>query len=225
MSRSRPALIAPAFNCARYLDELVTRLSACYPLRDILIVDDGSLDDTGEILARRRVRHLTHAQNRGKGAALRSGYHWARTGAYRAAISMDCDLQHAPEDLRALLVAHRRSPDAIVIGSRMSDPRGMPVLRRLTNNLTSLIISIFSHQRIRDSQSGFRLLPLRALDCARVGDPGFAFESELLLQSAALGVKVRETPIGVFYTGAVSNIQPLRDTLRFVALIWRRLWY
>lgn len=219
-----PLLVIPAYNAAEHLGELIERVFRLYPRRNILVINDGSSDNTARILHERGVRQITFVCNRGKGAALLAGYRRGQALGYTAVISMDADLQHTPEEINTLIDAHRRQPSAVIIGSRMSDPRSMPQPRRLSNNLTSLIVSIFSGRRIRDTQSGFRLVPLCLMRGMSVRSQGFALESEIAFNLGMRGAVFRDVPISVIYRGTPSHIHPLFDTLRFAALIWRRLW-
>jgi len=160
----------------------------------------------------------------GKGAALLAGYRRAQALGYTAVISIDADLQHLPEEINQLRDGRRLNLSAVIIGSRMSDPQSMPRHRRLSNNLTSLIVSIFSGRRIRDTQSGFRLVPLSLLRGISASSQGFALESEIALKIGMRGADFCEVPISVIYRKAPSHIHLLFDTLRFAVLIWRRLW-
>ena len=100
----------------------------------------------------------------------------------------------------------------------------MPFDRWLTNNLTSLIISVFSSQRIRDSQYGYRLIPAEVLRAIPLRTVRYDFESEMLFKAGAVGCYVAEVPISTVYEGSRSYINPLVDTGRFIRQIWKRIW-
>jgi hypothetical protein len=100
----------------------------------------------------------------------------------------------------------------------------MPFERWLVNNLTSIIISIFSSRRVRDSQSGFRLVPTRLILEMRSETASYDFESEMLFRVGALGYPIREAPVSTVYGDSRSYIRPAEDTLRFIRQIWRRIW-
>jgi len=161
-------------------------------------------------------------QNRGKGAALRAAYGYAIERGYRSVLTLDADLQHLPEEIPGFFA--RDDGRTIVLGVREIDRKIMPFARWLTNNLTSLIISVFSTQRIRDSQSGFRLIPTVALRQIPMKTIGYDFESEILFKAGSLGFSVKEVAISTIYEDSTSYINPLADTGRFIRQIWRRIW-
>ena len=111
----------------------------------------------------------------------------------------------------------------MAIGTRQMKLGVMPFARWLTNNLTSLIISIFSGMRIRDTQSGYRMISVDTLKKLRLKSVKYDFESEMLFQAGALNIKIDEIPIATVYEGSHSYINPLVDTGRFIKLIWKRI--
>ena len=215
-------VVIPAYNAAGHLPELLSRVRRYVPPEDVLVVDDGSTDDTASVLASSGVSVQRHAVNRGKGAALATGFRYAMAHGYRAVLTMDADLQHLPEEIPGFLAAD--DGRSLLMGTRAMCPTLMPWLRRLTNNLTSLIVSLFSRQRIRDSQSGFRLIPVWVLRRLNLRSVNYDLESELLFKAAVLGCPVREVQVSTVYEGSASYINPLVDTLRFIRQIWRRIW-
>ena len=221
--RSISALVlVPAYNASRYLPDLILRLRTYVCDDNLLVVNDGSRDDTEAILNRLDVRHLTHEVNMGKGAALMTGFIYALKSGYRSVLTVDADLQHLPEEIPRFFSCD--DGNTIVIGTRTIHLSLMPFDRWLTNNLTSLIISVFSTQRVRDSQSGYRLIPTSALRSLKLRTVNYDFESEMLFKSGWLGIPVAEVPISTVYAGSHSYINPLADTLRFVRQIWKRVW-
>lgn len=215
-------VVIPAYNAGRHLPALVPRVRKFVDDRHLLIVNDGSTDDTAVLLRQLNVNHLSFPHNRGKGAALAAGYDFAVRHGYRSVLTLDADLQHLPEEIPAFFEAEdgRR----IVIGTRPMDLRIMPWHRWLTNNLTSMIVSIFSRCRVRDSQSGFRLVPTALLKAIPLKTQNYDFESELLFKAGALRARVSEAPITTVYDDSQSFINPFRDGWRFVRQIWKRIW-
>lgn len=218
----RILIIVPAYNAALHLEELVERTIRSAPKLDILIVNDGSTDETAAILATLPVRHLSLLQNSGKGTALLAGFDYARRNNYTAVLTLDADLQHAPEEIPLLLRQH--TAQRIVIGARKIRRSSMPYQRKLSNSITSLIISIFSGQCVRDSQSGFRLIPISLLNKLDLKCGDYDLESELLFKAGAAGIEIVDVNVSTIYRQAYSHISPLPDILRFIRQIWNRLW-
>ncbi len=218
----RILVVVPAYNAGKYLNELVPRIRRFVPDSDLLLVNDGSTDNTLDLLRDLHVNFISFRENRGKGAALSAAFDYAIRNEYRSVLTIDADLQHLPEEIPAFLAAEdgRR----LIIGTRRMNLKIMPFARWLTNNLTSLIISIFSKARVRDSQSGFRLIPTAVLKAIPLKTVRYDFESEMLFKAGALGCEMGEVPISTVYETSRSYINPFRDTLRFVRQIWKRIW-
>jgi glycosyltransferase involved in cell wall biosynthesis len=214
-------VLIPAYNAGNYLAELITRITQALPEADLLIINDGSTDNTAELLATINVDMLTNETNRGKGFTLNRGIDYAIKREYDFVITIDADLQHLPEELPSFTNAI--SDAGIYVGTRKVELKVMPFLRWLTNNLTSMLISIFAGRRIRDSQSGYRMLSFDFLSRMTVVSVKYDFESELLFQTGLLGVKVAEVPVTTVYEGSHSYINPLVDTGRFIKLLWKKL--
>ena len=222
-STPRILIIVPAYNAARYLPELIARITVFVPHEDVLFVDDGSTDDTADIVARSTCRTIIFPDNRGKGAALKAGFDFAIQRDYDAVVTMDADLQHPPEYLPRFL-DHCVQAD-LVVGTRSIRAGGMPLSRMISNTLSSLVISILGKAKVRDSQSGYRLIPVAVLKRLHLASDGFETESELLFQAGRLGLTVVEVPIPTIYGRSASFIRPVRDTGRFLWETWRRMWY
>ncbi len=215
-------VIVPAYNAARHISELVSRLRTYVCDANLLIINDGSGDDTLDIIRQEKVNYISFPENRGKGAALKAGFEYAIENNYRSVLTIDADLQHLPEEVPQFLAAD--NGHHVVIGTRKMDLKVMPWPRWLTNNLSSLIISVFSQSRVRDSQSGFRLIPTEVLKAIHLKTVGYDFESEMLFKAGALGCGISEVPISTIYEESTSYINPLQDSLRFLRQIWKRLW-
>jgi len=216
-------IIVPAFNAARYIPRLFPQLIECFPPDQVLFVNDGSSDNTDEMLAGLDCHKISFEVNQGKGAALKAGFDFAVKHGFDAVITIDADLQHKPEHLPDFCA--RYDSGDLLIGTRSIRPELMPLARLLTNNLTSLIISIFGCTRMRDSQSGFRLIKTTVLRRLRLTSRRYDTESEMLFQAGYLGVTTGEVPIDTVYEGSHSFINPFKDTTRYIRQIWRRLWY
>jgi glycosyltransferase involved in cell wall biosynthesis len=219
---SRTLIVIPCYNAAGTLDELVQRIRAAVPGTEMLAIDDGSTDETSKIATDAGIVMLSFPDNRGKGAALRAGFKYALANGYDAVITIDSDLQHLPEEIPNF--TERFDGQSLLLGTRRIDPEVMPVGRCLSNNWTSMIVSVFSSRRVRDSQSGFRLIPCSILRTLNLESNRYDMESELLFKAGALSAPVGEVPISTVYRNSTSHIAPLRDTGRFIRQTWKRIW-
>ncbi len=210
----------PAFNEAANIGAVVTRTRPY--VAEVIVVDDGSSDKTGVIASDAGAMVLRHEQNRGKGAAIVTSLdHFAKSGA-EMAVFLDADGQHAPDEIPKFLDAACQSGAPMVIGNRMGETSEMPLLRLLTNRLTSWLTGRMAHQRIPDSQCGFRLLRRDVLPSLRLTSVRFETETEMLIQAGRAGHKIASVPVRTIYVPARSSrIRPLPDTLRFLKLIWK----
>ncbi len=215
-------VMIPAYNAEDYLSELITRCLSFVCNEHLLIVDDGSTDSTLEIIKQNKINYISFPENRGKGAALSAGFEYAINHGYRSILTLDADLQHLPEEIPYFFA--KDTGKQVVLGVRHLDWRVVPFGRWVTNNLTSIIVSVFSRQRVRDSQSGYRLIPVELLAMIKMKTVGYDFESEMLFKAGALGYPVAEVPVTTVYDGSPSFINPFTETLRFVRQIWKRIW-
>ncbi len=215
-------VIVPVYNAEQHLPELIQRCRRVVDDTCLLLINDGSTDNSLGIMKANDVNYLSFPHNRGKGAALKAGFDYAANHDFEAVLTLDADLQHLPEEIPRFL--DRNDGRKLLLGTRRIKKGLMPPERRLSNNLTSLIVSVFSSQRVRDSQSGFRLIPTSLLRSTRLRTVNYDFESELLFKAGALGYRIAEVPISTVYEGSRSFINPLADTLRFIRQMWRRVW-
>jgi glycosyltransferase involved in cell wall biosynthesis len=218
------AVIIPAFNAGSTIETLIQKASKFISTKDIVVVDDGSDDQTYNLSKKADVVVLRHQSNEGKGEALKTGFRFALDSGYEALITMDADLQHDPESIPHF-IHMAESSAGILMGTRRRNLQIMPLARWLTNNLTSVIVSVLSGQSIRDSQSGYRLINAGVLKRFKLESKKYDLESELLIKAARKGFKVGEVPITTIYDSQKSFINPLVDTGRFIKLMWKSLWW
>lgn len=216
-------VIVPSYNAEKYIPEIGKRLREYVCDSNLLFINDGSSDKTLDLIKEHKLNYISFPKNQGKGAALLAGFNYAIEHNYRSVLTIDVDLQHLPEEVPRFFA--KDNGRKIIIGTRdISMKKDMPFDRWLTNNLTSLIISVFSTQRVRDSQSGFRLIPVWFLKEVKFATVGYDFESEMLFKAGAVGCEIDEVPISTIYEGSTSYINPLNDTGRFIRQIWKRIW-
>ncbi len=224
------AVIIPVYNHAKTITGVVRR--ALRLNMPVIVVDDGSTDETPQALACiREVRHLMHTRNRGKGAAITTGFVEALKIADWA-ITLDADGQHDPEDMLKMI---RSIPDhtrPIVVGRRQGmDGYEVPWTSRFGRKFSNFWVFMAGGPRMSDSQSGFRIYPLPESLSLPVKSERFQFEIEILVKAAWKKMTVMECPVSVDYQPGkrrVSHFHPWIDFLRnaatFSRLILQRLF-
>ncbi len=221
MEQPRILVVVPAFNEELNIARVLTE--ACAAGHDVLVVDDGSSDGTVELARQSPAELIVHPENRGKGAAIRTAINRVLDGNYEAALFMDADGQHLPAEIPLFASCFKETGADIVLGTRMNDNAGMPLVRRLSNTFSSGVISLLAGTRITDSQSGYRLLSARLLSRLKdSGGEGFDFESEMLIDAARTGLSYAEVPITCVYGDETSHYHPVRDSFQFFALVARK---
>lgn len=218
--------VIPAYNEAGTIHTVAAHTLKY--LDRVVVVDDGSCDQTVECLRELPVTVIRHPRNLGKAAALWRGMQYAMTQDATAVITLDGDGQHDPKDIPALITMHRCDPSAIVIGARLHARQTIPWRRYLANHVANFWVSWAAGSRIQDSQSGFRLYPAAVLNA--VGSrcdamSGFAFESELLIEAGRIGIPIRTVPVSVIYGRHLrqSHFRQVRDVVRITRMVAGKL--
>lgn len=218
----KTCVVIPAYNEEKVIGEVVKRVRSKH--LDVLVVDDGSKDNTSLIAEKCGAVVQRNDRNMGKGASLVKGFNYALGKGFDAVITMDGDGQHCAEDIENFLHSAVSCEGAIFIGDRMGQTKNMPVVRVLTNRFMSWLISCLVKQKVPDSQCGFRLIKRQVLEKIKIKTLKFEIESEMLIRAARLGFEIRSVPIKTIYSGEKSQINPFIDTLRFIKFIVRELW-
>lgn len=200
----KTAIIVPAYNeaevIAKTLQDIRVTLSHDKIVADIIVVDDGSSDDTGSVAVHHADILLTHAHNCGLGAALATGIEYVKRNGYKYCITFDSDGQHDPKDIKKALYELESGTD-VVIGSRfIGTHSGMPKARRVILFLGNLITFLFFGVWTTDSQSGFRGLSRRAITSLSIKSNRMEVSSEFFGEIHRLKLKFSEIPIHIRYT-------------------------
>lgn len=222
----RPAAVVPAFDAERTVGAVVSELVRAWPVPGgVFVVDDGSSDATADAARRAGAVVRRHPQNRGKGAALRTGMEAARQAGFDAVVTVDADGQHPiAEALR--LAHHPAPPEAMVLGIRDLAVAGAPRANQVSNRISNFFLSLFSGRGLADTQCGLRRYPLpTALELDARGD-GYAFEAEIILRAIAARVPLVEEPIEVYYPPEeqrVTHFDSVKDPARIVMRVVQTL--
>ncbi len=215
-------IVIPTYNEAKTIASIIRKIR--HQELEVVVIDDGSLDNTYEIAKDNGAIVLRNENNEGKGASLIKGFHYAQDRDCDAVITMDGDGQHLPEEIPYFIRLAKYSNSGIFIGNRMFKIKNMPFVRVFTNKLMSWLISFVAGQSIPDTQCGFRLIKKEVLEKINLKTSKYETESEIIIKASRLGFKIESVPIKSIYSGEKSQINPVIDTLRFIKFIIRELW-
>jgi len=221
MSKSSILSLIPAWNEAPRIGPIVEATRAYLP---VLVVDDGSQDETSATAEAAGAIVVRHPQNQGKGVALMTGFNWALERDYEAVLTLDADGQHDPADIPMFLAAHEAGAGDIIIGRR--DFSQIPFPRSWSNAFGSWLLSRALGTRIYDNQSGYRLHSRSFLESLNLTTTGFELEVEVIIQAVRKGMRIGWVDIRTIYgIGKVSYFHPIKDSARFLGMVLRaRRW-
>jgi glycosyltransferase involved in cell wall biosynthesis len=218
--RSQTAAVIPAYQDEKHIGDIVRRTRE--RLDHVVLIDDGSSDQTAQRAREAGAEVIVHDENRGKGEALKTGLgHWLDREVTWVSL-LDSDGQHLPEEIdRFMAAAAAATRPSFFIGNRMNDLAAMPFVRRIVNRYMSRRISRVCEQEIPDTQCGFRMLDRQLIPELLGGGHRFDYETEVLIIASRKGYRIESVPITTVYTDQVSKIHPLRDAIRFFKMMWR----
>jgi glycosyltransferase involved in cell wall biosynthesis len=219
MPTSTPKILAliPAYNESQRISTVITGTQEHLP---VLVIDDGSKDDTATQAENSGAIVLCQIPNQGKGAALRAGFRQAIDEDYEAVITLDADGQHNPAEIPKFLDAYQAANADLIIGARNFDE--MPLVRRLANSSGQKLFSWAVGQSVQDNQSGYRLISRRLLEVLLTSDEqGFEFEVEMIVTCVQQGFKLYWVPIQTIYAGESSHINPVEHATNFLRVVWQ----
>lgn len=216
---TRLLIIVPAHNEAKFIARVVASIKVLG--HRVVVIDDGSQDDTADLARNAGAEVISTGRKSGKGNALRLGFVYALKQDIDAVITLDGDGQHDSADIKHFLDKYEAAHAQVINGNRMHDPKGMPLIRLITNKFMSWIISSICQQRIIDSQCGFRFMTKDVLKQVKLECTDFEIETELLIQANKKGFRIDNAPITTIYRDEKSKIRPLRDTWRFIVYLFK----
>jgi glycosyltransferase involved in cell wall biosynthesis len=218
--RKKVCVLIPTYNNSKTLASVISGVQQY--TSNIIVVNDGSTDDTAGILNNfRDLAIVSYSTNQGKGHALQMGFKKAVELGYDYAISIDSDGQHYADDLPAFLEMLEQHPRAIIIGARNMDQASVPGKSSFGNKFSNFWFRLETGIKVSDTQSGYRLYPVSLLHSLRYFTTKYEFEIEVLVRAAWMGIEVVQVPVKVFYAEKekrVSHFRPFRDFTRISVL-------
>jgi len=217
---ARFAVAIPAFEAAASVAAVVRRSLAMGA--DVIVVDDGSGDGTGDAARACGVAVLVHEVNLGKGRALKSAFDHLFAAGYDAVVTIDADGQHPPEEIPKLLAPWREGAD-LVLGTRAHLYGAMGRVRRASNGTSSWLISHVAGATLPDCQTGFRLYTRNLIATIGFPEPRFEAESAVLVRAVRQGFRVVGVPVRLDKADgrATSHYRPIVDSLRIAGAVTR----
>ena len=210
--------LIPAYNEARYIADVVKRTLEHLP---VVVIDDGSNDGTGAAAALAGAKVVAHKINQGKGTALNTGFGYAVQRWVDAAITLDADGQHDPDEIPLFVEAFRTGKGDLIIGKRSFAE--MPAKSQFGNRVGTWLLGKAMGQPVPDNQSGYRLLSRPVMEQVRPSSSRFEAEVEILLRAQMAGFRLAWVPIKTIYNDKKSHFRPIHDSALFLKMTWR-IW-
>lgn len=217
---SETYIIVPVYNGEQYIELFLDQIDDKYR-KKLVFINDGSEDRSGEIFNEKNVIVINHESNKGKGAAIKSALGWIKNHGGNSVITIDIDFQHPLE----LLSKFSHIPKETILLGYRKDRKSMPVLRKFSNFMTSLLVSVRSGNVIKDSQCGYRAFDMDIFKRVSCEENGFHYESEFLIKSLLIGWKINHINIQTIYENQPSAMNHFSDTIKFIKLWFKSfLW-
>ena len=213
-------VLIPTYNNATTIAQLIRDVLKFSD--DVCVVNDGSTDNTLEVIAAfTQIKLYSYSKNRGKGWALRQGFESARKNGYDYAITIDSDGQHFADDLPVMLQALEQHKNAIVVGARNMNQSSVPGKSSFGNKFSNFWFTLETGLSIPDTQSGYRLYPIKLLEPIHFFTYKYEFEVEVMVRAAWAGIDVLAVPVKVYYPPAeerITHFRPFQDFSRISVL-------
>ena len=211
----------PAYDEEKYIGTIV--LKARQYVDEVIVVDDGSTDNTSSVASLAGATVIRHDKNMGKGAAIQSILAEARKKNPDILVLLDADFQHDPDEIPILIKPIISDGFDLAIGSREQQRGNIPRYRRIGQRVLSYFSRILSKEKVIDSECGYRALSARAIAELKLRQKGFAIETEMIAAATEKGLKITEVPISAIYTKDSSTLNPISHGVgvltRIVAMI------
>ncbi len=213
-------VLVPTYNNEQTLEKVLTDILLFTD--QVIVVNDGSTDSTKKILQKfPAIVHVSYPVNQGKGYALRKGFECAVDNGFEYAITIDSDGQHFAEDLPKFLTKLETHPNAIIMGARNMEQSSIPGKSSFGHKFSNFWFWVETGIKMQDTQSGYRLYPVKLLNGVRFFTKKFEFEIEVLVRAAWNGIEMAHVPVRVFYAEKgkrISHFRPFKDFTRISIL-------
>ena len=199
MSKNKVFIVIPCYNEAKVIAKLIKDIKK-EGWRNIIVVDDGSTDNTFQQAKKEGAVVLRHLINRGKGAAVKTGLEFAKRKGALVVVTIDGDGQNSPKEIKKLVEEIKKGPE-VVMGSRFANKQNkIPAFNKIANIFANFLIFLLYGIMVSDSQSGFRAYSKKAIDLLDLRFDRYEFDSEVIREIAKNKLSYKEVPIEVFYT-------------------------
>lgn len=214
-------VVIPTYNNAQFLPSVLKSV-LCY-CSDVIVVNDGSPDNTDEVLRcfSDKITIVSQPKNLGKGKALKAGFEKALQLGFKYVVTMDSDGQHKAEDLWKFAQEIEKNPDALVIGARTLEGKDIKSSSSFANKFSNFWFAIHTLHRLSDTQTGYRLYPVYKMGNMKIFTSRYETELEILVRCAWRGIPIKPVSINVFYPSKeqrVSGFRPFKDFTRISIL-------
>jgi len=218
MNNSDICVIIPTYNNENTLAAVID--SVLEYAADVVLVNDGSTDQTAEILYQYRemIKVISYAMNRGKGFALKCGFNYAQEHGYQYALTIDSDGQHFAEDIPLFVAAAEQHPNALIVGNRNLTQDNMPKKNSFANKFSNFWFVVQTGQKLPDTQTGYRLYPLKKMGRLRPFTSRYEAELEMLVRCAWRGIKLISIPVRVYYAPEEERVTHFRPGIDFLRI-------
>ncbi len=214
MSQYKVCVIIPIYNNVKTIAQVIDQCLTY--TKSIIVVDDGSDDGSTEIILSKKVCHHKLSSNQGKGEAIKKGFEIAIEQGYDYAITIDADGQHYPDDIPRFIDLSRQYPNRIIVGTR-SVKENLTAGTKIGLFFSNLFFPVCTFQKCQDTQSGYRLYPIKIMKSLKLSSSRYDFEIEILVKACWEGIKIAHLPIVAYYGDPkerISHLKVGRDGLR-----------
>lgn len=216
-------IVIPAYNESEVIEDVIDEIRRS-GYSHIIVVDDGSKDDTQKRAQRAGVIALRQRLNRGKGAATKTGIEAAKLLGADIIVTLDGDGQHDPHDIPALIRPILQNRFDVVLGSRLINPKGMPKYKIIHNKISNLLVWYFYGLYVTDSQSGFRAYSRHAAEVINTSTDRYEYDSEVIREIYRYKLRYTEVPIAVRYTDYSTGKLHKQNLWNGIKTLYRMIW-